>query len=85
MSEKLERRQIERCMKRCVNISKSDFTPREAIEHFYRISWLAPENSSAPKKVPPKMALLSQLKRHDGGGVVHPYLGTSRAKPISRK
>lgn len=40
VSQNLDRRQIERTMKRCFNLSKFDFTPREAIEHFYRISKL---------------------------------------------
>lgn len=43
-SENVDRRQIERTMKRCINISKyPEFTLREAIEHFYRISRLEKE------------------------------------------
>ncbi len=43
--QKLERRQIERCIKHCLNLTETDFSLKEAIEHFYRISWLAPEKS----------------------------------------
>lgn len=41
--KKLDRRQIDRTMKRCINLSQYDFTWKEAVEHFGRISWLAPE------------------------------------------
>ena len=41
--QKLDRRQIDRTMKRCINLMEYEFTWKEAIEHFYKMSWLAPE------------------------------------------
>ena len=43
VSSNLDRRQIDRTMKRCINLSQFDFNWKEAIEHFYKISHLAPD------------------------------------------
>ena len=46
VSLRLERRKIERTMRRCINHAKFDFTLKEAVEHFYRISHLEPEKAT---------------------------------------
>ncbi len=43
VSSKIDKRQIERTLKRCVDLKKTDFNLGEAINHFYRISHLESE------------------------------------------
>ncbi len=49
--QRLDRRQIERTMKRCINLNDYDFTPREATEHFFNLSRLALPKKHSNQKV----------------------------------
>ena len=58
-SQKLERRKIERCMSHCLNLSKYDFTLKEATDHFFKISHLKlGKGVYRSRKVPPPKGLV---------------------------
>ncbi len=52
VSKQYDKLRIQKAMKKCLDLTKTDFTFTEAIEHFTRLTRLEPEGYRKPKVLP---------------------------------